>query len=189
MKKLSTKVLLLAAFAFVSISAVGQSKAELKQMIEKNNKGMIDAVLADDVEKAIAFYDKDIIQLPANAKIIRGVDEVRKDIEANRKEGWRVKEYKINTDDVELNGDVITEIGTYSMSVGKEGDSKTHKYEGKYLTQWEKQTDGSYKLKTEIWNHDSENNSMASDSSQDMIEDPDNDSKKDASTDKKAEKR
>jgi ketosteroid isomerase-like protein len=162
---------MLFAFGFLAHVALGQSETELRQMIEKNNKIMADAMKADDVEKALALYDDDIIQLPAGDKIIRGKEGVRRDIEASRKAGWKVKEYTMNIEDIELHGDVVTEIGTYKMSVQKDGSADASKFEGKYLTQWEKQSDGSLKLKTEIWNYDNNNSSMATDANKDIWND------------------
>lgn len=171
MKKIATRLLLLFVFGFIGHIALAQSEAELKQMIEKNNKIMIDAVKADDVEKAMALYHDDIIQLPSDGKIVRGKDAVRRDIESHRNDGWNVKEYSMNIEEVELNGNIVTEIGTYKMAIQKEGASDSQNFEGNYLTQWEKQADGALKLKTEIWNYDSKNSGMASGSEKDTWND------------------
>ncbi len=160
MKKL-TSLLVLMFVALLTINTFAQSEAELKQMIEKNNKIMSDAMKANDVDKAMALYAEDAIQLPNKQEMRQGIAEIRKDAENMVKEGWKVKEYNNNIKSVEAHGDLVTEIGTYSMSVQKEGSNDVHKFEGKYLTLWEKQTDGSLKLKTEVWNEDFDNSSMA----------------------------
>jgi ketosteroid isomerase-like protein len=160
MKKL-TSLLVLMFVGFLTINTFAQSEAELKQMIERNNKIMSDAMKANDVDKAMALYAEDAIQLPNKQEMRQGIAEIRKDAENMVKEGWKVKEYSNNIKSVEAHGDLVTEIGTYSMSVQKEGSNDVHKFKGKYLTLWEKQTDGSLKLKTEVWNEDFDNSSMA----------------------------
>ncbi|NJK85592.1 MAG: hypothetical protein HC906_06145 [Bacteroidales bacterium] len=49
---------------------------------------------------------------------------------------------------------IITEIGTYEIKLTVPGMENEVQDNGKYLTIWEQQNDGSLKIKTEIWNTD-----------------------------------
>lgn len=53
-----------------------------------------------------------------------------------------------------LVGDLVWEIGTYSVTLSLPGMSQPVTDIGKYLTIWQKQNDGTFKIKLEIWNTD-----------------------------------
>ena len=55
---------------------------------------------------------------------------------------------------------MITEIGTYKISMTMPNMDKPMEDHGKYLTIWEKQKDGSLKVKVETWNSDVDPMSM-----------------------------
>jgi ketosteroid isomerase-like protein len=144
-----------------AMAMLAQSDAEVKQMIERNNKMIGEAMMAGNIDKVMAMYTEDAVQLPNNSKMLKGKSAIRMDQEEMVKEGWKVKEYNTNVQSVETHGDVVTEVGTYSMAVQKDGMPDMVRREGKYLCVWEKQADGSLKLQTEIWNHDQNYESMA----------------------------
>lgn len=58
------------------------------------------------------------------------------------------------------NGNLITEIGSYKINMSMPGMDKPMDDHGKYLTIWEKQKDGSLKVKIETWNSDLDPMSM-----------------------------
>lgn len=161
MNNLLKRFALILGLIVPAMAMFAQSDAEFKQMIEKNNKMIGDAMKAGNVDKVMAMYTEDAVQLPNNSKMLNGKAEIRKDQEEMVKEGWKVKEYNTNVQSVESQGDIVTEIGTYSMAVQKEGMPEMVRREGKYVCVWEKQADGTLKLKTEIWNHDKNYESMA----------------------------
>ena len=49
---------------------------------------------------------------------------------------------------------MMNEIGTFKMNASMPNFDKPIDDHGKYLTVWEKQKDGSLKIKIEIWNSD-----------------------------------
>jgi uncharacterized protein (TIGR02246 family) len=147
----TSAVILLLLFA---VSAIGQSNAELKQKIEKMNMEMADAMKAGDYERNLALYTDDVVSLPSYDKMLNGKDAIKKQMDEMAKSEWKILDANFETVSVETQGDVITEIGKYKMEMKKEGLAESMKDEGKYLTQWQKQADGSLKIKTEIWNSD-----------------------------------
>lgn len=176
MKKLLTRLFLLSVMAFMSMAVAAQTDAEYKRMIESNNKMIGEAMKAGDLDRMMTVYADDAIQLPNNEKMVRGASEIRRAQEMMMREGWKVKEYTTNVEKVEAHGDLVTEIGTYSITGMKEGTDETFSHDGKYVCLWEKQKDGTLKLTTEIWNHDEDNSGMA-EANENRIDDPTMDDK------------
>lgn len=154
MKNLTrTVAVCIALFAFAFVSTA-QTETELKSQIEKMNKEMAQAMLDGNYEQNLVYYDEDIISLPNNDKMLNGIEEVKKMNEEMKKSGWKVTEYTTETKSVKSHGDMVTEIGTYKIAFKAPETDKPVKDEGKYITIWEKQADGSLKVVTEMWNTD-----------------------------------
>jgi ketosteroid isomerase-like protein len=146
------KLVIVFVVLFVSFS-VAQSESEMRSKIEALNKELIQAMLADDMAKMMTFYTDDIISLPSYQGSIRGIDAVRKQGDENAKAGWKVKSFTLKTTDIILQGTLAIEIGIYDMDMSGPG-VESWPDNGKYLTVWEKQSDGSLKIKVETWNTD-----------------------------------
>jgi uncharacterized protein (TIGR02246 family) len=154
MRKLALKLMSAIVLIVFSISAIAQSETEVKQKIEKMNKEMAEAMKTGDHEKNLQFYAEDVVSLPSYDKMLKGKEEIRNSMKEMEKSEWKVKDIKFETVSVETNGDMVTEIGKYKMEMNKKDSDETMKDEGKYVTLWEKQADGSMKIKTEMWNSD-----------------------------------
>lgn len=154
MKRIMMKISALSVFILFGVTAIAQSDAEVKQTIEKLNKGMADAMIAGDHEKNLALYADDVVSLPSYDEMLNGKDAIKKQMDEMAKSNWKIIDADFETVSIETHGDIITEIGKYKMEMKKEGMAESMKDVGKYLTQWEKQADGSLKIKTEIWNSD-----------------------------------
>jgi ketosteroid isomerase-like protein len=152
MKKLILKTALLSTMVVFSLSAIAQTEAELKQKIEKMNDEMAEAMIAGDYEKNMTFYTDDVVSLPSYDEMMKGKEEIRKSISDMKNSDWKIKDFDFETVSIETNGDIVTEIGKYKMEMRNDKMDQTMKDEGKYLTMWEKQADGSLKIKTEMWN-------------------------------------
>ena len=147
----------LCVLCFVLILATNvksQSNDELKSKIENLNKEMGSAMLSGNTEKSISFYLPDAISLPNNGKMLEGKDAIRKSNEDMMKSGMKVTSFETKTVKVMSCDKTITEIGKYMMTLSIPGQTEPIKDHGKYLTIWEKQGDGSLKVKLEIWNTD-----------------------------------
>lgn len=155
MKNTSLKAVLAMIVLFCSVSITqAQSDAELKQKIEKINKDMAKAMIDGNFDANMAYYSPDVISMPANQKMLNGINEIKKSHDEMVKEGWKFKDFKTEIKEVSSHGDIVTEIGTYQAAFTMQGMEKELKDEGKYLTLWEKQADGSLRVKAEIWNSD-----------------------------------
>jgi uncharacterized protein (TIGR02246 family) len=140
--------------AFTVTNVVCQSDNELKAKIEKLNKEMGDAMVQGNTEKSLSFYTQDAISLPSNEKMSEGKEAIRKSNEEMMKSGSKVTSFETTTLKVMSCGQTITEIGKYKISITMPGKTDPMNDYGKYLTIWEKQKDGSLKVKLEMWNSD-----------------------------------
>ncbi len=155
MKNFISKFTLLSVVIFVFSSAsYAQGERELRLEIEKLNSEMSKAMLSGDTEKSLSFYTKDVISLPNYEPMLNGIEAIKKSNEEMKKSGWKVVEFNPTTLSVMSCGEMITEIGKFEIAFSMEGVKTLMRDTGKYLTIWEKQKDGSLKIKFETWNTD-----------------------------------
>jgi uncharacterized protein (TIGR02246 family) len=139
---------------FAVTNGFSQSNDKYKAQIEKINKEMVAAMLSGNAEKTLSLYTNDAISMPNYEKMLEGKDAIRKSNEAMAKAGWKVVAFEPVTLKVMSCEKTITEIGTYKITFSMGGMDKTMEDVGKYITIWEKQSDGSLKIKIETWNTD-----------------------------------
>lgn len=143
-------------FVFVVLCGTvlfAQSESEIRTKVDAMNKEFVKAMLADDMTKMLSFYTDDIISLPSYQGSVRGIDAVKKLGEEQMKSGWKTKSFTLKTTDVIIQGNLAIEIGNYDMDMSGPG-IESWPDQGKYITIWEIQSDGSLKIKVEMWNTD-----------------------------------
>jgi ketosteroid isomerase-like protein len=145
---------------FTTSIAFSQSTSEFKTKIEALNKEMSKNMVAGNSEKSLSLYTDDAISLPSYEPIHDGIAAIRKANDDMVKSGWKCISFEPTTLKVIPNGNMITEIGTYKISGSMPGMDKPMDDHGKYVTIWEKQKDGSLKIKVETWNSDVDPMSM-----------------------------
>jgi ketosteroid isomerase-like protein len=151
---LKRSVVMIAVMFTAIITYSQQSEADYRAKIEKLNKEMVKHMLDQDLEKHVSMYTADAISLPSNEPMKEGVDAIRKAAEESMKSGMKIESFDLTTKKVIPDGNLITEIGTYKMKLTMPGMDQPMEDHGKYLTIWEKQKDGSLKVKVETWNSD-----------------------------------
>lgn len=134
--------------------AYSQTSSDYKTKIENLNKEMARNMLAGNNEKNLSLYTKDAISMPAGEPMEQGLDAIKKASEDMKMKGVKYNSFVPVTLKVLVNGNEITEVGTYKVSLTMTGMDKPIDDHGKYLTVWEKQPDGSLKIKIETWNSD-----------------------------------
>lgn len=143
------------AVMFMAITTYAQQTArDYQAQIEDLNKEMVKSMLAGDTEAGLRFYTDDAISMPSNEPMREGIAEIRKGAEEMSKTGMKVTSFEPKTVKVIPEGNLITEIGTYKIKLNVPGVEEPVEDRGKYLTIWEKQSDGSLKIKVETWNSD-----------------------------------
>lgn len=158
MKRFFTSLVVLTlSFALVSCAQLVTDRrtAELRvrQAIEKANAKFVEAFSRGDAAAIAALYIEDAKLLPPNNPMVSG----RQSIEEFWKgfiemSVWR--EVILETVEVDYNGDLASEVGTYTLAFQPEG-SQVIRDTGKYVVVWNRQTDGSWKLAVDTWNSNS----------------------------------
>lgn len=147
-------------FLFTANIAFSQSNSDYKSKIELINKEMAKNMQEGNSEKLLSLYTEDAISMPSYQPIHDGIAAIRKANDEMAKTGVKYNSFAPTTLKVIANGNLITEIGTYKISMSMPNMDKPIEDQGKYLTIWEKQKDGSLKVKVEIWNSDVDPMSM-----------------------------
>ncbi len=155
MKNDKIKSASLALFLFFMAGiAFSQSPAEYKAKIEAMNKEMVKNMLAGNSEKLLSIYTDDAVSLPSYEPLHDGLPAIKKANEDMVKSGVKITAFEPTIVKVLVNENMIIEIGTYKITVTYPGMDQPLDDHGKYLTVWEKQKDGSLKVKIETWNSD-----------------------------------
>jgi ketosteroid isomerase-like protein len=153
-KTIVSKIVLFVAMLFLAMKMNAQTNDELKAQIMAINKDMAQAMVNGNTQKSLSYYTADAISMPNNMQMVEGIDAIKKSDEDMMQSGMKVQSFETNTLKVMSSGNMITEIGTYKISMTAPNATDPINDHGKYVTIWEKQPDGSLKIKLEIWNTD-----------------------------------
>jgi len=129
--------------------------AAIRASIEDYNEVLAEAMMKNDTETIMSYYAEGAISMPSNGPLLRGKEEIKKYSDRMHEMGMKITAAKFITVEVNAAGDLAYEIGTYEMSfeMGKMGSGDDN---GKYMSVWKKQADGSWKVYAEIWNSNKE---------------------------------
>ena len=111
------------------------------------------AAAAKDIEQTIAFYSDDAIVLPANATSAATKEAVRNIWKEMFASPGFVKTWKPTRVQLAKSGDMGWVSGTYELTMN-DATGKPINDRGKYLEVWEKQSDGNWKCRADMWNSD-----------------------------------
>jgi len=111
------------------------------------------AATAKDVEQTIAYYSDDAIVLPPNATSAATKEAVRNVWKEMFASPGLVITWKPTTVQLAKSGDMGWVSGTYELTMN-DASGKPIDDRGKYLKVWEKQTDGNWKCRADMWNSD-----------------------------------
>jgi uncharacterized protein (TIGR02246 family) len=111
------------------------------------------ASTAKDLDKAVAFYSDDAVQMPPKVPAIKGKEAIRKSWTPMLAMPGPGLSFQTAAVEVARSGDIAYETGSYDFSTtDKKG--KTSDEKGKYVVVWKKQTDGSWKAAIDMDNSD-----------------------------------
>lgn len=154
MKRTIASTCLLIVVMLTANLAHSQSSSDYKSKIESLNKEMAKNFVEGNTQKLLSLYTDDAVSMPSYQPLQEGIAAISKSSEEMAKTGVRYNNFTTTTLKVLTGGNLISEIGTYQMSMSMPKMDKPVEDHGKYLTIWEKQKDGSLKIKVEIWNSD-----------------------------------
>ena len=111
------------------------------------------AAAAKDLEQTVAYYSDDAVVLPPNAASAMTKEAIRntwKDLLASP---GLVITRKPTRVELAKSGDMAWLSGTYELTMNDAAGSPINDH-GKYLEVWEKQADGNWKCRADMWNSD-----------------------------------
>lgn len=148
-------IVFLLTFLFVTSLVNAQDNAELKEKIQSMNNRLAEMMLAGDEDAMWEYYVDDVISMPSYQPMMKGMEECKKASQEMMESGMEMIDFKSTVTDIIQSGDLVVDIGTYeiTMKIPAMGDQPWNDH-GKYMTLWEKQNDGSIKVKVETWNTD-----------------------------------
>ena len=111
------------------------------------------AAAAKDLEQTVAYYSDDAVVLPPNAASAMTKEAIRntwKDLLASP---GLVITWKPTRVELAKSGDMAWVSGTYELAMNDAAGIPINDH-GKYLEVWEKQADGNWKCRADMWNSD-----------------------------------
>jgi len=132
------------AQAAATAAASTDALTEARRAIEKGNAQWVEAWAKGDPSMIASLFAEDGVMLARNGKLIKGrqgILERQKTAMSGVEPGVKVT---VTTVDVWLDGDTAYETGKYKYEYKEKG--KPGVDEGRYVTMWKRQKDGSWKL-------------------------------------------
>ena len=128
-------------------------EAAIRTSIEAADAKFTAAINKGDTATAFGVYSDDAILMMPGEKPWRGRAELSKGF-GGLMSAMTVSEMSMKTETLLVSGDMAVESGTYAMTLTPKAgkNPKATKDEGKYLTTWKKQADGSWKIVRDINN-------------------------------------
>lgn len=108
------------------------------------------AMLAADWPTVVAAYTEDAVLFPPNAPMVKGRAAIRKFFEGSPK----FTEFRQTVAEIEGRGDVAYPWGTFQTAMVLPSAKAPVKDQGKVLSVWRKQSDGSWLANRVAWNSD-----------------------------------
>ena len=152
MKKL---FLILFSYLFVTSLVLAQDNAELQKQVQAMNDKMAEMMISGDQETIWEYYSEDVISMPSYQPMMKGIEACKKSSQQMMESGMNITAFKSVNTDLLISGDYLIDIGTYeiTMTMPQMGDMP-YTDNGKYMTVWEIQDDGSMQVVAETWNTD-----------------------------------
>jgi ketosteroid isomerase-like protein len=100
------------SLCFISSTIFAQDNEKLKLKVEKMNKTLVAAMLANDTETLMSMYTDDIISLPSYQPTVKGIAKLRELSEMQAKSGWKTTSFVLDITDMIFSGNLVIEIGT-----------------------------------------------------------------------------
>lgn len=145
---------ILIALIFTASLINAQDTAELKKKIQAMNDEAAKMMVANDAAGMWANYSEDVISMPSYEPMLKGIEACKESYKKMTESGMKMTAFKSVVTDIIDAGDYVVDIGTYKISMTVPGMDMPWDDHGKYMTIWEKQDDGSLKIKVETWNTD-----------------------------------
>lgn len=122
--------------------------ADVRRAIDIGNKQWSEGWAKGDAAMVAAIFADDGVQLMSSGKIIKGRQQIMERQKAAMQSADPGVKVTVTTTNVWLDGETAYETGTYKYEYTEKGKPGTD--EGRYVTIWKRQKDGSWKLSMDM---------------------------------------
>jgi uncharacterized protein (TIGR02246 family) len=148
--------LFLFTFLVYALNIIAQSDdADFRKFLDDSNDKMSKAMVTGDYNTIASMYTDDAVSLQSYEPMWVGKDAI---LQGNKKDltesGMKFSNASAKTMQVIGTGDTRIEIGTFEITVTMPNMTTAMNDHGKYMNVWQKQSDGSWKLRADTWNSD-----------------------------------
>ena len=127
-----------------------QQATDVRAAIDRVNRRFVEAWNSGDVAGAMTVYTDDATILPSGAPRVKGCGPIQQFWQGVKHSG--VRAVTLQTDDLEIIGDLAREIGAATLTLRAE-DGTEQTLTAKFVVVW-KQEDGEWRWHTDIWHTD-----------------------------------
>ncbi len=127
-------------------------QAEVRRAIEALNQKAVAGMLAQDAASATQNYADSAVVMMPGMSTMRGRAAIQQGMKGMF-DAMKVDAATFTVQDVMVSGDLAVETGSYDMTMTPKG-GKSMQDKGKYLTVWQHQADGSWRIVRDINNTD-----------------------------------
>ena len=127
-----------------------QQASDVRAELDRMNRRFAEAFPRGDGAGVAAVYADDAVVLPPGSPRVTGRDGIRQFWQAVIDSG--VRNVSLQTDDLDVSGEMAREIGTGTLTVRAE-DGQEQLVTVKYVVIWKRQGD-EWRMDTDIWNTD-----------------------------------
>ena len=140
--------------AYAQLTPITPDSAAVRHAIDADNARFSDAFKRGDAAAMATHYGEGAVVMLANAPAWDGTAAIKQGL-TDFFSNVSVPNFQLTTHDVIVGPDYAIERGTYEMTIHpKSGTGADVNDKGKYLTVWELQQDGSWKIIRDISNSD-----------------------------------
>jgi len=126
------------------VKTTGDELAEAKSSIEKGNAQWSEGWFKRDPKMVSLIFAEDGVQLTLSGKVVKGRQQIMERLKTAMDGAGPGVKVTVTTVNVWVDGDIAYEAGKYKYEYVEKG--KPGVDEGRYVTAWKKQKDGSWKL-------------------------------------------
>jgi uncharacterized protein (TIGR02246 family) len=142
-------------------TAVPDTKDADIQAVKDVEAAWVKDVATKDVDKFASYYTDDASVLMPNVPIINGKDNIKAALKPMLADPNFALTFQSTRAEGSKGGDLVYTVGTYSMTMSGPKDKKPVTDNGKYLTVFKKQVDGSWKAVADMINSDTPSSGAA----------------------------
>lgn len=140
--------LLLFLFIFSCSSSIDHESTILE--IKKVNQKYLEFYNSGNYEGVASLHTEDAVVMPPNVLSRIGKDQIMLAIKDEISMGFT--DLKFVENDIKIFGTLAYDEGSYSLNIKSDTGEIIGNDSGKYLVVWEKQNDGRWLMKKDIWN-------------------------------------